>query len=276
MTTYLSKSPKCKRDSGFSLIEITFVIVIVAVIVSTIIFTTQARLDVARIFTTKERLQIIIDAIDRYIENYGHIPCPAKITEAKTGTDYGWATGSAADYGTPYPGVGGTPLGTTYPKGNCSQADTLYTGTNGDVVRGMVPVRSLVPPLDPQTAVDGWGNRFSYVIAENFSMRENYDGTGNYTSSDIKLFNHPDTGSGYSGAYVGNPVYMLISHGPNGHGSYRDKSPASAIDIGSEATNDDTENTDGDQNFSQSMPLAQYYDDILIAKTRWQLPDLLN
>lgn len=252
----------CRKNSGFSLIELTFVIVIVAMVISTIIFTTQARLDVARIYTTKERIQIIIDSIERYAESFGHLPCPAQMdANRQTDNDYGWATGSAAAYATD-------------PQGNCPQAISVASHASGDIVKGMVPVKSLIPALDPQIAVDGWGNRFSYIIMENYSVRDNYAGTGSYTTASISIANHPNTGSGYSSEATSEAVYVLISHGPNGHGAYRDRDGAQ-ITISS-PTNDDTENTDTDRVFSQSMPLAEYYDDILISKTRWQLPDPIN
>lgn len=251
----INKSDRQDKEAGFSLVELTFVVAIIAVVISTVVFTTQARLDVARIFTTKERMQIIVDSIARYVESYGHVPCPSLITAPRTDADYGWATGSNS--------------------GNCPQAIELYddpapTGTK-DVVLGMVPINSLIPVLDPQTAVDGWGNRFSYVISENLSVK------ANYTSQDslITLANHPNTGSGYSVNIPHNDIaYLLISHGPNGHGAYRDKT-ASQISITS-PTNDDAENSDNDNIFSQSMPLAQYYDDIILSKTKWQLPEPIN
>lgn len=256
------KNNKEQGQKGFSIIELTFVIVIVGTVISMIVFTTQARLDVARIFTTKERLEIIIDAIERYAETYGHLPCPAQIDATKDDLDYGWATGSAGS------GVG-----------DCSQATLVHedaSGNSGDLVKGMVPIRSLIPPLDAQMAVDGWGNRFTYFLSENFSVIDNYGGTGSNTLGIIRVYNNADTGSGFVGSGTSGHAYALLSHGPNGHGAYKDRSPSSAIDLDGDETSNDTENADDDDAFTQSMPLAQYYDDILITRFRWQLPDLLN
>ncbi len=250
-------------ESGFSLVELTFVIVIIAVVISTIVFTTQARLEVARIFTTKERMQIISDSIERYVERYGHLPCPAQYDANRlTDNDYGWATGSDANY-------------SITPAGNCAQAEELYDSGNGDVVRGMVPIRSLIPALDGAMAVDGWGNRFAYIIAENFSVRENYAGTGTNTSTEIRIANHPDKGSGYIGYDIQDAIYILLSHGPNGHGARKDKNPSVTINASNDSATD-RENVDSDQYFSQSMPYGDFYDDIMIIGTRWRLPDPIN
>ena len=53
-------------------------------------FSIQARTDASKLYVTKERMQIIMAAMDRYAELYGHLPCPAARV-ARTDSDYGWS-----------------------------------------------------------------------------------------------------------------------------------------------------------------------------------------
>jgi len=181
---------KSSGQSGFSFIELTFVLIIVAVVISTIVFTTQARLDASRIFVTKERMQTIMDAIDRYVEN-----------------------------------------------------------------------------------------RFSYIVNEDFTLKSNYE-TALYTETRIEIANFDDNDTLNADA-----AFVLISHGPNAHGAYVGKSPASGttvrqITISSPSSND-TENSwvsgaGGDAAvFVQAMPQSGY-DDILLYKPKWRLPEPIN
>ncbi len=120
--------------SGFSLIEISLVIVIIAVLVGMAVFSTQSRMDAARTYMTKQRMQTIMDAIDRYVEQYGKLPCPYDIGVARTDVDYG--AGDEISCGGDLIDLGGVSL-------------------------GGVPFKTL--GLDSQTAVDGWDMRFQYI-----------------------------------------------------------------------------------------------------------------
>ncbi len=248
-----------KQNSGFSLIELTLVIMIISFLIGTIVFSTQARLDASRIYTTKSRMETIIGAIDRYVENYGHIPCPAAINITPINPNYGWGSGTnAAD-------------------ANCIQAITVHRGdpANGDIVMGMVPYKTLIPNVDGSIAVDGWGNRFSYFVTEIYTRRINYRDLSDVGNNYI-IKPNADSANDYvqANGEGGDIAYILLSHGPNGAYAYKDKDGTQVII--DNPTQVDHNNSGGEENrFLVRMPDLTN-DDILLYKNKWQLPSYIN
>lgn len=251
-----------KQISGFSLIELTLVIMIIAFLVGTIVFSTQARLDASRIFITKSRMETIVDAMDRYVENYGHIPCPALISVPPDDPNYGWGSGTNSD------------------GASCIQSLTFFDSgnpTNGEIAMGMVPYKTLIPNVDGSIAVDGWGNRFSYFVTERYTRRINYRDLSDIGNNYV-ISSQPDGGSPYD--YVstngvgGDIAYILLSHGPNGAYAYKDKD-GSQISVSSPTAVDTENGVAGDNQFVVRMPDATN-DDILLYKNKWQLPSYIN
>jgi type II secretory pathway pseudopilin PulG len=250
------------KQSGFSLVEISLIIVIIAFILGAITFTVQARRDMTNIYTTKERMQSVIDAIDRYVENYGHLPCPANPTIADTNPNFGWGTGSNSS------------------TANCPQAVTLVNDGDDDLdlMIGMIPFKSLIPPLPHQVAVDGYNNRFSYIVVQGYTNVDNYTNSSTDLGDNFIICNHLScSGAGTNIAASGDIAYILISHGEHDHNAYADKIPGSGtnkVSLSSPRT-DDAENGDADRTFVFTMP-SKDFDDIIIVKNRWQLPNYLN
>lgn len=265
------KEQHCK---GFTIIELAIVIAIIAVVFSTIIFATQARMDASRIYTTKSRMQIISDAIDTYARVYGHIPCPADPSVPTTDPNYGWGTGTNT--------------------GTCSKAIAIGGSGHSRIVRGMIPVKMLLPELDPQIAVDGWGNRFTYVVTEMYTQVQYFTGVEPFTSqyateegAEYAICRDADSACNAAtnnmaenngSTKKGDVAYILFSSGYTGHASYKDRNPSSMQDNALALGTDDRENGDFDDDgntYIQTMPQAQYQD-ILIFKNRWQLPKYMN
>lgn len=256
---------KSKNLKGFTLIETVIVIAIVGFIFGTIIFTTQARIEASRIYITKSRMQLVSDAIANYVRTFGHLPCPADITNFRNDNNYGYGNGT---------NVSGA--------NNCIKATSNGSTSTSRIVAGMVPFKSFFPKIEAQASVDAWGNRLTYIITEDYSKFDTYQ-------------NSTEVGSGYTicsqlsscGASTNNLVenngssargdiaFILLSHGPTGHSAYRDKSPSAELASGLALGTMDAENTDGDSTFIQAMP-SNGYKDILIFKNRWQLPDYAN
>jgi type II secretory pathway pseudopilin PulG len=261
------KQPHKNRynNQGFTLVETGVVLFIVGLLFGTIIFTTQARIDATRIYVTKSRMQLIADAIDLYVKNYGHIPCPADITALRTNFNYGWGTGSGNNVAS-----------------NCIKTTSIGTTSTSRIVKGMVPFKTLPIQVDPQITVDGWGNRFTYIITEDYSKYTNFTsatelGTGyiicNQVGSCAASTNNMVQNNGTTKR--GDVAYILISHGYTGHGAYKDNTPSAALSNTLALGTADAENGDDDNNFVQAMPNSGYQD-ILIFRNRWQLPAFLN
>lgn len=239
--------------SGFTLIEISLVIVIIAILIGMAVFSTQSRMDASKVYMTKQRMQTIMDAIDRYIEQYGHIPCPSPATLARTDARYGIGDNLSNT----------TDAGST----DCDDTGDLVNLDVG-IIKGSVPFKLL--GLDSQTAVDGWGIRFDYVVVVPYTNTENYESSSEQSSANIvHIYNFKDVDMSENK----DVAYILLSHGPNTYGGYRDKNGSQISDSAASAY--EQQNNDANARFYQFLPTSTY-DDILIYKTRWQLPKYIN
>ncbi len=240
--------PTIQNSRGFTLIELSIVLVIIASLVAMIMFSIQARMDAAKIYITKERMQMIADAIDRYVEIYGHIPCPADRV-ARTNANYGISMGDDIT-GTTCPAVG---------------APELFSGD--------VPARSL--GLDTQMIADGWGIRFDYIIVKAYADADLFLSDDNTYEDEFEIRNQGDQNV----AEDRDVAYTLISHGPNALGGVSDKNPGVVVLYAYMADAELANSASGLNVFYQSNAFlddGKVFDDIVIYKTRWQFPMVLG
>ncbi|MEJ0010878.1 MAG: type II secretion system protein [Alphaproteobacteria bacterium] len=133
--------------AGFSLVELSVVMVILAILATSGLEAAAIYLNHTAVQTTTERLAVIDNALRSYVRIYGRLPCPADRTVAITdGTTNG-------GYGKEY----------------CNGA--LAIGSTG-VWQGMVPFRDLNLPME--VAVDGWGDRFNYLVTSRLTATSTY------------------------------------------------------------------------------------------------------
>ena len=127
-----------KRASGFSLIEIAVVLVIIAVLISIVAVPFASQVELRRIEETQRQLEAIKEAIYGFAISNGRLPCPAT-----DGVIYGAVTSNGQE----------APVG-----GTCT------------VKLGYVPAATLgISPIDSNGfALDAWGlptNRILYGVA---------------------------------------------------------------------------------------------------------------
>jgi prepilin-type N-terminal cleavage/methylation domain-containing protein len=217
--------PSRHSQSGFSLLEMTIVLAIMAVVLAGVLpYLTESTKSKAADVTI-ERLDKIDEAIlAYYISNtiVPHtIPCPSIITSAEGTAAYG-----AAD-------VAG-----------CANT---RNGTNG-VRGGGVPVKAL--DLPDEYAFDGWGRRFMYHVDTNATTSE-----ANFNTSVLRI---RDISGGIDVSAT--VAYVIVSAGPNGHGAYPRKSDGGALPLNSGSVN-----VDEIDNCSIGVgPCAGAYDNIFI------------
>ena len=224
------------HTSGFSLVEMTIVLVIIGPLLATVISAGAAAIEAQRIASTKERLQFIIDTVDDYVRVYGYLPCPADPTDATTDANFGLGTGTNT--------------------GTCTAGNIEEYTTDG-TVRGMVPVTTLgIPEI---LSLDGWGRRFSYVVDEDVTDLAGYG----VDTPDIIVENASGTD------YTTSAAVMVLSHGPNGYGAWTGK----GIALGTTgAGTPELENTNSttDSEYVDVYPTSTF-DDIVLYKSVWQL-----
>lgn len=137
---------------GFTLIELSVVMVIVAFLIGGLIYTLAAQVEQRNFEETRRRLDQARELILAFAITNGRLPCPARSA----------ATAAPATV------AGDEVLTTTGTVGCIGDAITdFYGGASGGVTLGLLPARSIgFQQVDSNgLAVDAWGNPLRYAIA---------------------------------------------------------------------------------------------------------------
>ena len=235
---------KSRLIGGYSLMELSVVMSIVAIVASTGLAVVGSRDESNRMRITQERMAVIESTIQGFVSNtsYGYLPCPANDALAETHDDFG------------------------------KPSNYLSTGKCA-IQEGMLPVRNNgTSPgfnLSDEYLYDGWNRRFRYRIETNMGSEEDFDNDetrGDISVQDIKA--HEKTN-----LYLKEPLnygaaYVLLSFGPNGYGAYTHNS--AIIPIPSSSFHKEVENSDADNFFVQDDKTSKF-DDILAFKRKIDL-----
>lgn len=138
------------RARGFSLVELAVVISIVAFLMGGLMYTLSAQTEQRSFEETRRRLEQARELVLAFAITNGRLPCPAR--SAATAVP---VTVAGDEVLTPATGCIGDAL-TDY-----------YGGVSGGVTLGLLPARSIgYQQVDSSGfAVDAWGNRLRYVVA---------------------------------------------------------------------------------------------------------------
>jgi len=212
-----------KNKSGFSLLEISIVLLVVSVSVSSGVLVFNKYSAESKISQTEFTMAQVMSAIKQYALKYGELPCPADITLVNSDAEFGFAATA----------------------GTCAEVDTDDTAA-----RGLIPVSTL--NLYPSLVVDAWGNRISYVVLNAATAADalsSSPGKLSVCSYDIGACN-------YEGVIV-----ALISHGANGRGAFGGRGGAESQPLGA-AEEQETDNASSLERIYVSVPFAGF-DDIV-------------
>jgi len=145
---------------GFSLLEMSIVLAIIALIVGSGIAVFMVSLQNRQSSETQNKMRVLQQAIYNYRVAYGRLPCPADATQTTDATANNYF---GLEAGTLSGGVW------TPDAGNCSNAgDSAKANfSNGNNVEGMVPTKTL--NLADDYAIDAWGGRIMYAVDKNFT-----------------------------------------------------------------------------------------------------------
>ncbi len=212
-----------KKQSGFTLLEITFVFLIFGLIVAmfsplySLYLKNQAEL------TTQQNTDLTVTEITEFLNVHGRYPCPAPLGGSRedtmtVGTDtftvYGRESTecAASAAGSPTIATGACDASTgTRTSGICvetSQRVGVPQATR--VIIGAVPFRELNMP--EEQSYDGYGNRLTYAVTEVLTQDGNYE--PNLGGIRIVDANNEDVDDN-------NAIHFLVySHGENGYGAY--------------------------------------------------------
>jgi len=253
--------------AGFTLIEISIVMVVIGLLLSGGLLAFAPNIQNAKTARTNANMDVIEQALRSYAIRYGCLPCPADGDTAIGGANFG----QAVDGG-----------GTAYLQ-NCSGNATCRADVGGDSV---VPWITL--GLQEEDITDGWGNRINYRLGVSVAYPVHQQNatapcpqlgdeatytagvcraSTDYPAGDLTVSNAALTINTTTTA-----LYVLISHGPNSAGA---RAAVSGTTQAGAASAAEAENSNGDTTFVQDAHSegATVFDDIV----RWRsAPDFIE
>jgi type II secretory pathway pseudopilin PulG len=230
-------------NNGFSLIEVSILIVILSLLLTSIVGFSSTTENQEAIDITKKHLDVIEKAMIAHQNLNGHLPCPAELDNGVTDSAFG--QGSSCSSGT---------------------SGALFDyGTGSEGVRvGMVPTLNL--GISKKYALDGWNNKITYAVIKDLARTDAlFDAYNPGSDHVISVLDMSNNEIGQD-----NPsqiAYALISHGKNGNGSYNS---VGSNNLACVTTVNDGENCDADAIFRKQKSdngSANYYDDLVRYKT---------
>lgn len=219
-----------KKISGFTLIELAVVMVIIGIILGSTLSTLSSRIEFSRNSETQAELEEIKQAMISYAYVYGYLPCP----------DCNNAAGSCA-----------TAAAANIADGESDYDSTLGAGLNRcfeDQAAGNVPWVTLGLGHS-----DAWGTRYRYSVQNEYADVDNAFALNSADGSGI--IQEPDFAADVTGVVprtlANNVVAVIFSHGKNGFGGTDENNVARVVVPA--ANIDELDNTD-DNEFYYTRP----------------------
>ena len=186
---------------------------------------------------TAANLDVLGDALGRFLRDNGRLPCPAA--------------------------PNGSPLG--FERASCTSNATL---------EGVVPFRTL--GVAESVALDGYGRYLTYRVAENYPALATSDNLADYCAvdpddGDSSLLVVDTGGTAVTSSAI---TVAIVSHGDNSFGFYQ--VPANSRFSASSGDAFEDENADGDIGFVDDTKIDGGYDDVVSWWTRDGLALIAN
>jgi hypothetical protein len=189
-----TKGEGVANNRGFTFIQLSILITVAALVLVTILPSSQTNLAANSITLTK--MNTILAALRQFQTANGRLPCPADASQAIGSATYGV---ESTNRGSSTNCTGGTP------------AANFVDATNSTAI-GIVPVRAL--NLSNDYALDGYGRDFTYAVDTSAtSCWASPSLTGNIVVADSWVATN-------STSTLNNTVLTLVSHGADGHGAW--------------------------------------------------------
>jgi prepilin-type N-terminal cleavage/methylation domain-containing protein len=225
--------PVFRRESGFSLIELAVVLIILSVLLAIGLSALNAQITKQAYEETFARRDIIKQSMITYLRLNKRLPCPSN--PAQNGLE-------AVDAG-----------------GNCNAGVVAVDNF------GIIPWRTL--GLDPEVALDGWDSYFSYMVSD--AAGQNWTANTGITAgtSGALIRRTTDVTAPPATLDTAGFAVALISHGPNALGGF-----TAALTPGVPAVNAEETMNAGDtaDTFREDVPTPTF-DDIVLSLTADEL-----
>lgn len=230
---------KRNKERGFTLIELSIVIMIVGFILVPLF----AYYEVRREQETIDKTAFAINNAETYIAGfrtmYGRYPCPAPMDAAPGDLDYGHENDCDAS-------ISGVETAFSNRGDLSSPNDEIYIGS--------LPFRQM--NIQEQDSFDGYGNRLTYAVTASLTDNANFDET-------LGAISIVDENNNNVLAIPHSAQFVVLSHGENENGAIK----RDGIRVGTCPSGQlDSENCDNDETFMKSNA-RQGYDDTIVHAT---------
>lgn len=241
------------RKKAFSLIELSIVIVIASILITGALSVSVNAVNNSKSKVSKDRIAEIYRALGNYLVANKKLPCPAPITDLKSTT---------ATYGT----AASTSL-------CASTSGVSQSSTSSNLMRGMVPVKTLGLPYD--MAEDGFGDKFEYVVDKNLTVASSGSSSDFGTASTMNIAIYEKPGSS-ANQIESAAAFAIISLGGNKSGAYpSDMSARNTISTDTEEAYNTPSSTSNDTLYTSTLYVSSgnsdVFDDVVFYKTRSSL-----
>lgn len=238
---------------GFSLLELTLVLLIFSMLIGMLLGVRIATMAEEKTEITNKRLDEIQKQLQWFRQVNHRLPCPSVPTVTIASASYGRESRT----------------------GTCDSSLSGYPGTMR-YAAGTIPTKTI--GLSDDYMYDGFGRRIRYVVMQEFTR-------------DCAFVTYPISASGRAGMVINDEagtasnseaLYVLVSHGMNGHGGYMqsgsryDASSTNTAeqqncDCSSAAVDTGVNGTFVDMLYKETTTASNRYDDILRYASREQI-----
>lgn len=195
----------CTRRLGFSLIEMSIVLVIFSIM-------TVSGLEMGALFmnrtaynSTVDKLAVLDEAMQKYRAINLRLPCPAR---------RGYAPNDASNM---------------FGKEDCAYANTVGVRISAALYQGTIPIRDLNLPLS--FGMDSYGGKINYLVSSGMTVQSTYNATDDAIEMRTGQLEADCDDVGDPCQVIGTAAYALFSSGSDRRGSVtvRGSAPAACI-----------------------------------------------
>lgn len=234
-----------KNTNGFTFIELCVCMIVGGLLLTGFLSMYTVHAEKQRYSVTRERTAALQYALERYMQNNNRLPCPSNPALSQGQAGWGQEIACDAVATTPSGGVTSVDAGT----------DKIWTGA--------IPVHAL--RVNGEMALDGWGNRLSYVVTRSLTLP---NGAAIQTGATDRPFGQiivQDDGGTEILPTAQRARYVIISSGPTGAGAFTTAGVRRDCTAGNGR---EYENCNNDATFVMAALTRkagdQFYDDVMI------------
>jgi prepilin-type N-terminal cleavage/methylation domain-containing protein len=244
-----------KNKTAFSLLELSIVISIMAILMTGAITISVSVINNTKKLTTIDKINDIYGAIGKFILTYKRLPCPASLNLIDSDPLFG--------------------VEKFNDNGGCVSVAGNGVFNSGNIYLGAIPVKSLDLSFD--MARDDFGSKLTYVIDHRFAFPfqeiPNFSNSSFGTVENLNSITVSEKFLSVTREINAQNILLIISHGLNKFGAFN---YSSIIQNGNSTDSDENTNKTVGTSYIKSNSNSQIFDDIVFFKTRNQIVDDFN